>query len=320
MAVTTPSSLPAVGTQVNPPGIKIFSCNGVRTSKQKAIVHACMISYAFGGREVTVFHNPTSSWDLISPSNSEAERQRNLAADLAVHIHNFITDQQEAGIDYNDIRILVFAHSHGAVVTESSLTTLEETDREKVDVYTFGGATMIANNLANRVFNYVHKDDRIANIGNFFSNDNLMLITAKRILYKANENGENLLGAIYEQAKIDTFWKLQPINWEGDKKSRYQAIFKQKSQAALESDSFFLERLQIYLTYFNTHTIFLQSPPEVGSASTSAHTSGNENSWLKNGIQLATSLGVELLKNHHFASYARITWHIAGFYPQAPDN
>lgn len=152
-----------VGTKINPDksfqGKTLMFCNGINNDLDDAKKNARIISEAFGGRQVVVCHNPTTANDIAEDFlGSKSNKEKNLSILLGEKIIEFLTK--------NSRLLILFVHSHAALLAKKALKSLDSNNREKVRVYSFGGITMIPKRLAIRVENYIFDEDIMAFFGN----------------------------------------------------------------------------------------------------------------------------------------------------------
>ncbi len=248
----------------------MFFCNGIMNDAETAKKSARKISDIFEGREVGIFDNPTGTLGAVKSRRSAKREQRKNVRLFADQIHNFILAQQTAGIKEDEIHVLLFAHSHGTVVTKAALNKLDKTDREKIDVYAFGGPKIIPRRLANVVQNYAFHEDKVADFGNYFTPSTLSLKKIKGIFEDAIENGETTIGdAVYRRAKHDTQCELISKCFEAATIERHKRILIEKDEQALLEDPFFIKRLQAYHSYFLRNPVEILYPPEEESSAAS---------------------------------------------------
>ena len=151
-------------------GETIIICNGIETIPADAISKGQEISQFFGNREVFVFHNPTSLGGYLLANHlpdPEATKEQKILSDA---LRDLIRDkirqhQDNPEVNRAAIRIILFAHSHGVQIAFKALHGLHE-EREKIHIYSFGGATLIPKNFAKVACNYFLKGDSFAEKAN----------------------------------------------------------------------------------------------------------------------------------------------------------
>ena len=144
------------------PGMSIFFCNGINNGNEDACATATAISRKFNNKEVFAFFTKTNFFDnVLFRSEKFKERSHIFAAFLAIHMTKCTEEH-----DVNH-RIILIAHSYGAVIANIALEQLKGSNvNRQIHVYTFGGAKMIPNSLAERVHNFMFDQDIIARWGN----------------------------------------------------------------------------------------------------------------------------------------------------------
>lgn len=326
---------PCVGTLDHMPGKTVVFCNGIMNDFEKARSSATAISQAFGGRKVFIYHNPTTLIGYFDSSLIQSRSQTNLTETFARKIHELIAYHEAQGINNDQIRITLFVHSHGAIITKKaleSLAILHPTDKDKIDVYSFGGATMIPNHLASKVHNYVFDADLIAGLGNLRNRQDMVLYQAKQIHQLMTEKRISRESAIIQQSYIDLHMELTPFSRAGrlesrqvclDKNHRYTQIFEKKNKEALAADPYFRQRIEEYQTLFRSYHInILNGTPfqhpgynEIKQHSNLSefvsNTPGNLASGFQNFCKFLSAAGSHALINHNLSSYQTTVRRIA---------
>jgi hypothetical protein len=152
-------------------GETIILCNGIETSFEDALSKGRGISQMYGGRQVVVFHNPTSAAGYLlayyTTDPAALREQGVLSRALKELIQSRIQEHQKnPEVDKTAIRIILFVHSHGARVAFGALHALGEAEKQKIYVYAFGGAVLIPKNFARVARNYFLAGDSIAGKAN----------------------------------------------------------------------------------------------------------------------------------------------------------
>lgn len=152
-------------------GETIILCNGIETTLEEALAKGRSISQMYGGREVVVFHNPTSlvgyTAAYYTPSMEALREQGVLSRTLRELILSHIQQHQDnLAVDRTAIRIILFVHSHGARIAFRALSELQDEEKQKIHVYAFGGAILIPKNFARVAQNYFLDGDYIAGRAN----------------------------------------------------------------------------------------------------------------------------------------------------------
>lgn len=164
---------PAIRTVGGQPhrGETIILCNGIETTFEEALSKGRTISQMYGGRQVFVFHNPTSAGGYLlayyTTDPAALREQGVLSRALKELIQSQIQQYQEnTEVDRTAIRIILFVHSHGARVAFGALHALKDAEKQKICVYSFGGAVLIPRNFARVAQNYFLAGDSIAGRAN----------------------------------------------------------------------------------------------------------------------------------------------------------
>jgi len=334
----TPSStepLPIVGQVPNHPGKTLIFCNGLMNELDGAKASAGVISDAFGGRQVFVYHNPTDINAYFDSNIEQFERQIDLSVSLAHIIHNSISSDRERGIDERQICVTLFVHSHGAVVAEKALfgiSALDETDKDKIRVYAFGGATILPNRLASTVQNYVFDEDLIADFANLKPSEKMVLYKTKQITKVMMEEGVALQIAIINQAYKDLHFELHPLSRSSHVENaqsrreydqRYRQIFVQNDLHALSLDPYFFVRIREYIACFRDYNVIILEGapfqhPEYSEIQRHSNVREaldnlpkNLASILGNAFKGLAALGSHALTNHLFSAYGPVIEDIA---------
>lgn len=182
--------------------INLLYCNGIEATTTQAEEQAAMISGAFKGSKVTLFHNPTMLQGYVQRDSSEEVRQADLATDLANKIRDILLEKGT---------LLLFAHSHGAFLVKNALLRLDAKERQQINVFTFGGVAMIRNSLAGKVHNFVFEQDLIAQTGSKKYDPDGILNRVIQITKKMRTEALSEEEAIRLQSAEDAYLSLDPI-------------------------------------------------------------------------------------------------------------
>ncbi len=284
--------LHVVGDQPDSKSV-ILSCNGIQNSLEDAKEMGCSISEKFGGRQVHVFHNPTSLFQYWDPKKRE-QQETKLVKYLAFNIRRLLDGKES---------MQIFAHSHGTVLVEKALRAIRNAKglgskvTSKIEAHAFGGATVIPNRLAGKVYNYLFERDEIAKFGNVISGPQHILETIEAINRIMDEKGISRKEAINEKvrrgqsypAPIDN--QVLSENLEvAAKVKKYHSLFKRYNVLFLKSSA-------------------IEHPDyaELGA------TSFFENIKILglNFCKGAFAIGSDIFQNHTFTSYAHVVDQIA---------
>ncbi len=226
-----------VGDGVIAPGTTIMFCNGINNPDiENAKDSATIISNAFGGRRVEIFHNPTSFGNIFDHSSEEMAKQTELSALFVKAIQQQVeTHRKDRTIANKDIRILLFAHSHGVKVLNGTLGAVPDEYHQYLHIFSFGGAQLIQRIDGKVVENYVHENDRISDFGNILTSsgdeDSQMALYNIRRINEIMSQGKTFEEAIYVNALEELKMHLSPCN-STDKYDRFHQIFLQRNAKA----------------------------------------------------------------------------------------
>ena len=250
--------------------------------------------------------------------------QNKLAQCFATAIRNTIQSFRASGLEDRSIRVILFVHSHGAVLTQKALRYLTEQDRSVVEIFAFVGATMLPRSLARRVHNYVYDEDLISDLVNVrgSSSEEMVLYDVKRIR-KEQREGKSEDEAIREIAYSNLYHHLSPLRSSShesrevfeDKNRRYRRIFEEENIEALIADPYFQEKVNRYQALLRKYSIQILEgtsfqKPEFASLDRHANFQeylgnlpGNLGKIVSNVATALFALGKHGNENHRFISY-----------------
>jgi hypothetical protein len=151
----------------NRPGEAIIFVNGIYNSRGEAEEGARKISSTINNSRVGLFYNPTANTKGTGNVAVGAESNRSLSGALSALILQEISiceqnAQSQTSQRVESIRILILAHSHGAILTRLALENPSiGPSNGKLEVAAFGGATLIPFGLAKKVQNFMNEKDFI---------------------------------------------------------------------------------------------------------------------------------------------------------------
>jgi hypothetical protein len=175
---------------------------------EEAQAQARIIADAFGD-EVVGVHNDTKVVGYYAHHTPEQNRCEDLIANrLAETIRSSIQSHPGQSLQH---RVSLFAHSHGAWITSLALDKLSVDERGQVNVYTFGGVTMIPKRMARDVQIYINEGDVIGRGGNFAYDPEGILETHLKITNRMKKDGSSLRDAIKAQFIEDKYNALEPM-------------------------------------------------------------------------------------------------------------
>lgn len=284
--------LHVVGVQPDSKSV-ILSCNGIQNSLEDAKEMGRSISEKFGGRQVHVFHNPTTFTQYWDPKKRRSQ-ENELVRTLALNIRRLQLEKKS---------MQIFAHSHGAVLVEKALCTISNAKglgskvTNKIEVHAFGGATVIPNRLAGKVHNYLFERDEIAKFGNVISGPQHIIETIESINRIMHEKRINRKEAINEKVRQEQS-SLAPLD----------------SQVSSENLEVAAKVKKYHSLFKRYNVLFLKSPAiEHPDYAELGATSFFENIKILglNFCKGAFAIGCDILQNHTFASYVHIVDQIA---------
>ncbi|MBF5059071.1 hypothetical protein [Candidatus Neptunochlamydia vexilliferae] len=153
----------------NQPGESIIFVNGIMNELQGlkidkghlkeagAKTTANEISSKINNKRVVLFYNPT-----LCLSNRDITAGKNEVAKLYPLLAELIESEHERCSPDTSKRVLVIAHSHGALLTCEALKLVTQQKIQDIEVATFGGARLVPNSLGKKVQNFIHESDLIS--------------------------------------------------------------------------------------------------------------------------------------------------------------
>lgn len=300
------------------PGVSFIFCNGIENGAEDAQESGQAISEALTSQRVTVFHNPTTFGNYKDRSDEQLRMQSAISKQFAELIRQEIHRHRHADIADREIRIILFVHSHGAVVARRALDRLTVPERNRVEVFAFGGATMIPNNRARVARNYIRESDLIARAGNVRDHRNVFYDISR--VHKIQKTGKNLEQSILETAGSDLQMHLNPVfNTYRDNFQeicqRYERIFERGDHDALLADPYFVQQRNRYQQLFRDYNVYVLDEipfPEPNYTPIRRHANFSEFignlGWnmlavAANTVEAAVCASVHVKKNHTFEEY-----------------
>ncbi|MGM0440212.1 MAG: RHS repeat-associated core domain-containing protein [Chlamydiota bacterium] len=135
--------------------VRVLFINGVLNETQGARKSAEMISALHGGVTVHGTFHSTGYRDFGRLAYHKFHLATVTTFNMIDNINNARAQMSENG------KVIIYAHSHGGLITDRALEMLPKTTRDACEVYTFGSATMISKNRAGSAQNYVCEMDPI---------------------------------------------------------------------------------------------------------------------------------------------------------------
>ncbi|MDX8430250.1 MAG: hypothetical protein SNF33_00335 (plasmid) [Candidatus Algichlamydia australiensis] len=282
----------------------IVFCNGIMNKPDEANASAESISNIFGGKRVIVKHNPTDFPSYLDFRVREDEEAR-LSRELAILINQLVEDKDH---------LVLFAHSHGVVISDRALQQLSRPVRRKIRVYTFGGASVIPKRLAGVAKNFVFKDDLIARVGNINSQ-------RPSVLYSMNlVNGE--LGKMSLDDAINKWAYRSLCNKIPIGSPKYNTIVREGNPEAIVAHPKYWEELSRYKGYFDKYDVTFLDGEEFQTPAykpLKKHSSNIFEFYQTVGINIfrgIAAFGANAFKNHEFSSYLPQIIEIARAHPE----
>lgn len=183
--------------------------NGISNSKKRARLAAGKISAHAGGERVFSLPNDRIFWglsDITSPFLLKSGADTPVVH-LAVKFLRYLLTSADQ--DPNSPAVIVFAHSQGAIICEHAIEFLEEIERQRIRIFTLGGASLIAPGKSHPdSHNYASATDWISSL----MSPNLQHLALQR--YYGYKNGLNLEQVIDNLALQDAMQLLDSLDPE----------------------------------------------------------------------------------------------------------
>ena len=203
---------PHTGNVLNPPGQSVLFINGVNTNAAETEKHAAFVSRALGGREVRFVHNKAT----LETCRRDHEQTMRTADFLVQHLLQEFNRHLTSGLPLNQIHVAIYAHSHGAVVTNLALQNPALAPyRSRIEVYSFGGATAISHSGIGRALNVVRTTDMTAELANSVfrqgvHNPHQMLKRVYEVMQERDVSQDEAIIVVAKQEAIDAYPHSQP--------------------------------------------------------------------------------------------------------------
>ena len=207
--------------------------NGIRNTREDAIESCSLISNQTEGEEVLSLCN-----DRVLQGLKEVGVAILLKIGIDTHIVRNAVQFLRYLLGLSEQRdnspVVVFAHSQGAAIVEHALASLSNDERKKIRIFTFGGWSFVAPDIAHPdSHNYASVGDLIPRIGSF----NLQYLAIRR--YEGFKEGLNLEQIISRLAFGDAIQALdcfdaQVVEKYAQERSKYyQEEFKKISNVTV---------------------------------------------------------------------------------------
>ncbi len=181
----TPTLARKIGEKIEAQCIWGF-VNGIRNTREDALESCNLISNQAKGEEV---------FSLCNDSVLQGVKEVGVAILLKIGVDTPVIRNAVQFLRYllslseqnNNTPVVIFAHSQGAAIIEHALVSLSNDERKKIRIFTFGGWSFIAPDIAHPdSHNYASAGDLISRIGSF----NLQYLAIRR--YEGFKEGLNL--------------------------------------------------------------------------------------------------------------------------------
>jgi len=152
-----------------PDATSLMFCNGIGVIPTEADEYARVISDLFGGRKVIRFWNAT----VLSDFDNNLNGKQDLSLQKTVRLIDLLIRAIDRALQ-NDRRLVLFLHSHGALIANEALKHIArqlgnssyEPIKNRIRIFSFGGAVMLPKYLALKVINVIRLTDATCLIGN----------------------------------------------------------------------------------------------------------------------------------------------------------
>lgn len=181
--------------------------NGINNSKEEALASATLISQVAGGEAVFSMPNDTA-WFCIKDGmvcfTLKFFRDTPIVKWAAKFFQYLLNLSKE---DSSHPPVIIFAHSQGAIIAEHALELLDDAEKEKLIIFTFGGDSFIAPGKSHPdSHNYAGATDFVCNMGS----PNLQYLALQ--VYLGSKNGQNLQEVAYQLGFFDAMLALDTTN------------------------------------------------------------------------------------------------------------
>lgn len=257
---------------------KVIFVNGIETPIEKAQDQAKAISGAFGGRAVTLVHNPTKYAEYFNShprmgDNTPPEctaLENEVVATLVEKIRTNIGDATKAAVA-DKHRVVLMAHSHGTHILFQALKQLTDDERQCVSAHAFGGITMIPKVMALTVENHINECDIIGITGNRAYDTEGTLAKFLTITQLMRKNKLDVTRAIIHQVTQDFHDRMDPFaqsvampkDLKAAEIAKFGAIFFGNEQV---DPAHFKQCVESYTKCFSDYDIRLIPPPAAREA------------------------------------------------------
>ncbi|MCE5319031.1 MAG: hypothetical protein LLG04_16925 [Parachlamydia sp.] len=242
-------------------GYSFLFCNGIENTAEQAEQSAQLISEALGGRIVTLLHNSTTlSQFAQAHHDQESTRQHDVAQKITGFIRGQIQGHLDKKISKDQIKIYLFVHSHGAVLTELALNILGEDEKSRVVVFSYGGAKRLEKKVAGAVNNYLNKNDKVAPLGwNLTMSGSEFVTVADLEEIFTSDSHEERLKTAAGKCENETILRENYLTMQG-KPTKYEKVWNQKDPVAIVCHPYFQKRWALYEELIKSYNIKILNP------------------------------------------------------------
>jgi len=236
----------------------VIFVNGVGTSQERLAAYMQLLKGAFAGRDVQLVHNATSVEEYLK---KDLEKQTASIDALFTKLSSLVPEAPAA----KNRRVTVLTHSHGTHILYEALKRMSPKMQDNFVVHTFGGITMIPNDMAHNVSIYINEGDLIGIPGNVGYDPQGTLANFLKIHNLMKSKGFGRAQAIIEQVALDKHDKLNPFNngCTGESIAKFGSTFFGGCRMAKEEVE---GEVKKYATPFTDYNIHLITPPQTQAA------------------------------------------------------
>ncbi len=180
--------------------------NGISNTKNRALTSAEFICKATGNEAILALPNDTQ---LFVPDLALSGALKiNIDADIVILAENYFRYLLALSHqDKSEPPIVIFAHSQGAIIADRALERLEEHERNKLRIFTLGGASFILPNKSHPdSHNYASAADLVCRLGS----PHLQILALQK--YEGLKDGLGLGDVIQQLAIRDTLLQVDSLN------------------------------------------------------------------------------------------------------------
>lgn len=245
----------------------LLYCNGICSNsegedweKSNLEQQKDLLISSFPNQKIVMYNNPTSLGEYYTNNEIQAQKVDDIAGQFCQKIRHYLKNSD------NQEHIPILAHSHGALITKLALQKLSFEEREKVDVYSFGGVVMIPKSLGHSVQNFVYKGDVVSRNGNDkFDSKEGILEKFIKVTERSQLNQIEITQALFDQFTEDWYREYQ---WGADKIPEHLSTFWSGDSSKVQGDDKYFQ----YASCLRDYNITLLPSPSKNSLDTKALT------------------------------------------------